>query len=101
MESQSSAVAPEQNPPLTAEERAGLMCFWNAAVVAGCLFYFGNGVWTTIAVTALVLFAALINYGRRHLMRMGFAAMTFTIGVAVGVVSASSSWSNMLGSPGL
>jgi hypothetical protein len=81
---------------MTIDERAEAMCFWNSIVVGVALYYFGNTWWMALCVAFIVLISALIGYGRRHLMRLGFATMVFTLAVMSGAFPHPSLWGGML-----
>lgn len=81
---------------MSAEEQANVMCFWNAVVVAAGLYYLGYGLIFSILIAVIVLISSLIGYGRRHLLRGGFAMMVVAMAVAIHVLPPTDQWLALL-----
>jgi len=77
---------------MSPEEQQNVMCFWNGFVIAGSLYSFGYGLLFSLFVGGVVLISSLIGYGRRHLVRAGFALMVIAIGVATGMLPPPEQW---------
>ncbi len=77
---------------MSPEEQQNVLCFWNAIVVAGALYSFGYGILFSLFIGLVILISALIGYGRRHLVRAGFALMVIAVAVAVGTLPPPEQW---------
>jgi hypothetical protein len=77
------------------EDRAVLLCLWNALVVFGCLTYLTGSAWRAAMVAGVVLLSSALGYGQRWLYRGGFALMLITIIDASGLLPPFDQWSNL------
>ena len=77
---------------MSAEEQANVLCFWNALVIATGLYYFGYGLGFSLLIAVVVLISSLIGYGRRHLVRGGFALMVIAIAVSAHALPPPDQW---------
>ena len=81
---------------MSAEEQANVLCFWNASVIAGGLYYFGYGFFFSLLIAIVVLISSLLGYGRRHLLRGGFAMMIVAMAVATHLLPPTDQWMPLL-----
>ena len=81
---------------MSAEEQANVLCFWNALVIAGGLYYFGYGFLSSLLIATVVLISSLLGYGRRHLLRGGFAMMIIGMAVATHLLPPTDQWMALL-----
>jgi hypothetical protein len=77
---------------MSPEEQQNVLCFWNAVVVAGALYSFGYGILFSLLIGVVILISTLFGYGRRYLVRAGFALMVIAIAVAVGILPPPEQW---------
>lgn len=80
---------------MSPEEQQNVLCFWNGFVVAGALYFFGYGIVFSLFIGAVILISTLIGYGRRYLVRAGFALMLIAIAAAVGILPPLDQWSSL------
>lgn len=80
---------------MSPDEQQNVVCFWNAFVFAGALYSFGYGLLFSSFISAVILISTLIGYGRRYLVRAGFALMVIAMGVAVGMLPPPEQWSSL------
>lgn len=81
---------------MSADEKANVQCFWNAIVIAVVLYYLGSGFGMSLIVAFGALISTLIGYGRRYLVRGGFAMMIVGIAVAIHLLPPPDQWMAVL-----
>jgi hypothetical protein len=67
------------------QTRIQFLAFWNAIIVFVCIWYVLGSVMKAIFIGAFVLGSCLLGFGRRWLLRGGFALALFAIGIALGL----------------
>ena len=70
--------------------------WWNAVVYAACFYLLGLGIAKSIIIFPVALVSGYVNYGRRWILRAGFALLVITVLVTIGAVPAPSTWANLL-----
>lgn len=69
---------------MTGDQRLELMCAWNSMAVFGSVMFLDGGLAKAALVTLLVFISCLIGWGRRWLLRGGFALTMVAVAVAFG-----------------
>jgi hypothetical protein len=77
------------------EDRLAVMCAWNGLVVFVSMLILTGDFIKSTAIGAFVLVSCVLGFGRRWLLRGGFAVSVLAIAVWVGAVPHPDQWTDL------
>jgi hypothetical protein len=75
--------------PMTRDDAA---LWWCAIVFAGCFYFLGLGIAKSLIIFPVALVSVYVNFGRRWIMKAGFALLVLTVLVSVGALPDPDKW---------